>query len=117
MSKGYLQIELGGKKQGLKFNIGAFRFIGELTNGDPLRFAKSSDDLGEQYRIVKTLVHAGLLSNALSKGVDPDFTDKDVTAWVSELSAAEGSEIINAFAEANSTEKEDSDKKKLPVRK
>lgn len=107
----YIQVKLGGKQRGLKFNMGTFRFIGELTGKDPLRFEDSSNDLGEQYRIIKTIIHAGLLSNCISKKIEPDFDDGNVNEWVSELSAAEGVEVIEAFRTANQTVPEENKKK------
>lgn len=93
----YIKVKLGGKERGLKFNMGALRHLGEITQSDPLDFTNVADPL-KQFDFVKAIVHAGLLANADSKKSEPDFSDNDVIDWVSELSAQEAAEITQFFA-------------------
>lgn len=95
----YLRFKLGDKERGLSFKMGTLRHIGELTKSDPLDFAPTAD-ISKQYAFVKVIVWAGLLTNYDQKGAEPDFTEKDVTAWVDALSINEATEITTAFTKA-----------------
>lgn len=95
----YIKVKLGGKERGLKYNMGALRHLGEITQSDPLDFTNVADPL-KQFDFVKSIVHAGLLANADSKKSEPDFNEKEVIEWVSELSAQEAAIITSAFAKA-----------------
>lgn len=97
----YIKVNIGGTERGLSFKMGTLRHIGELTANDPLVFA-NSNGLAGQYGFFKTIVHAGLLANCDAKGVEPDFTDADVTRWVDDIDAAEASRIIGEFTKAYS---------------
>lgn len=111
-----MQLPLGGKQRGLKFNMGTLKFIGELTGGNPLNFNVDTNDLSGIYNTAKTIIHAALLSNCLSKRENADFDAEDVDAWVSELSMHESTAVLNAFAAANQSEPEP-DKKKQTVKR
>lgn len=112
-----MQVQLGGKPRGLKFNMGTLRFIGELTGNNPLTFDFSATDMTAIYNTARTVIHAALLSNCLSKRENADFDAEDVDAWVSELSVGQSTEILNAYAAANEVEKEpETGKKKLKVK-
>ena len=95
----YIRIKLGDKERGLSFKMGTLRHIGEITKADPLDFTTTTD-VSNQYNFVKTVVWAALLTNCDLKGIEPDFSEKDVTAWVDALSVTEAGEITNAFAKA-----------------
>jgi hypothetical protein len=82
MSKNYIQVDLGGKKCGLKFNFGTLEHIERETGEDPLGFTISGSKLISNVAIV---IYAGLLSNAECKGVEPDFTKDEVTRWVRQI--------------------------------
>ena len=85
--------------------MGALRHIGELTKQDPLDFTNVTD-FSNQYTFIKTIVHAGLLCNCDNKGIEPDFTEKDVIKWVDDLDAATATEITTAFSKAYSVKVE-----------
>lgn len=97
----YIKVHLGGKERGLSFKMGTLRHIGELTANDPLVFA-NQNGLSGQYGFFKTIVHAGLLANCYAKGVEPDFTEGDITKWVDDIDAAEASRIVGEFTKAYS---------------
>lgn len=95
----YISMILGGKERGLNFKMGTLRHIGELTQSDPLDFSVSSD-ISKQYGFVKTIVHAGLLANADAKGVEPDFTERDVVRWVDDMDLNDVTKVTTAFTKA-----------------
>ena len=92
--KNYLQLELGGKVRGLKFNIGTLKYLRELTGLDPMDFKAESNKFEELLPYATKILHAALLSNLLSKKEDRDFTSEDVDAWVNELSVSDLTTVI-----------------------
>lgn len=99
MSTDYIKVKLGGKERGLKFNMGTLYHLGTLSGEDPLKISQGGTLL-EQFNSLKNLIHASLLSNCDSQDKEPDFTEKDVHKWVSQLSSAEAKKISMAFAKA-----------------
>lgn len=83
MGADYQQIELGGTKRGLKFNIGTI-FIARKVSKDVTAYTQRKDT-DEELVPIATIVYAGLLSNCNSKKVDPDFSFDDVMDWILEL--------------------------------
>lgn len=83
--KNYIQLEVGGKLRGLKFNMATLEYIEEITGQDPLTFKAASSSFKDVREYAQTLLHAGLLSNCDSKGETPDFTADDVKKWFREL--------------------------------
>lgn len=103
MNKTYMTLFLGGQERGLKFNFGTLRFIGDLTGSDPLLLAGASN-VGEQFKYVKTIIHAALMSNYLSMKKQIDFTEAELIDWISELSMEQATSVTTAFAAAFSVE-------------
>jgi hypothetical protein len=67
----YIQIEIGGKLRGLKFNQMAVEvFTMHLT------------DVGFDASTVYAMMYAGLKANCYQKQEEPDFTFADVVDWV-----------------------------------
>ena len=97
MSKNYLQVELGGEKRGLKFNLGTLRYIGEITDKDPIDFSKQLGNLTDIYKVVYTIVHAGMLSNYDSLNKEADFSEKDINKWIGEWDLQAAISTANAF--------------------
>lgn len=93
--KNYLQIDVGGQKRGLKFNMGTYEAILELTGKDPLAYVPESNSYADLRPYAKNIFHAALLSNCRSQKVAPDFAQEDVDAWFDELSIQDVTLIIN----------------------
>jgi|GEM_PF-3313361 hypothetical protein len=92
---GYIEIEISGRKTGLKFNMYAIERMGEIK-GVPV----------SGVRYITALVYGGILGNAYAKQVEPEFTFEDVLEWVDENSggAFEGSileKIKDTFINSN----------------
>lgn len=69
----YIQIELGGKLRGLKFNQLAIEIAAEYRAGD------SSAVIGY------AVVYGGLRGNSYVKREEPDYTFENVTDWLDEI--------------------------------
>lgn len=70
----YIQVDIGGKLRGLKFNQYAHIIIQEKV--DP-SFPTAS--------INSALFYGGLKGNCFVKGEEPDFTFENVCDWIEEL--------------------------------
>jgi hypothetical protein len=66
----YVQIEIGGKLRGLKFNSIARHEYLAITEGKKNPIIHSSG-----------LIYAGLYGNCIVKREEPDFTFEDVCEW------------------------------------
>lgn len=72
----YIQIELGGKSRGLKFNQIALE-----TYIKHLKYEKE----GAVASAIFSTFYAGLIGNCYVKNEEPDFDFETVTDWVQEL--------------------------------
>lgn len=70
----YIQIEIGGRLRGLKFNRGAYVIF---TQSVDFEFFVATYAYG--------FVYAGLMGNCYVKREDPDFTFEQVCEWVDAL--------------------------------
>ena len=69
----YLQITIGGKERGLKFNQLAIETIAKLNDTETVS------------GLLYAMVYAGLKANLYVKREEPDFTFEQVCDWVDEL--------------------------------
>lgn len=69
----YLQIEIGGKKRGLKFNQLAIEIISKYNTGDT------------QSAFLYAMFYGGLRGNSYVKQEEPDYTFEEVCDWVDNL--------------------------------
>lgn len=66
----YLQLELGGKLRGLKFNQLAIEII------------STHNDTNTQSAFMYAMIYGGLMGNSYVKREEPDYTFEDVCDWV-----------------------------------
>jgi hypothetical protein len=101
----YIQIQLGGKLRGLKFNMFALE---EYTKriGIALNYAiktnknNAIEDVSlSQATLVYACVYSGLIGNYYAKEIDQDFTFEDVTDWVDAASNADLEAACNCLSE------------------
>ncbi len=99
----YIQIEIGGKLRGLKFNQYAHIIIQEKI--DPVHPSAS---------VNSALIYGGLKGNCYVKGEEPDFTFADVCDWVEDLSEDVLLSVYNIYMNTTAWKKmkEVDDKKK-----
>lgn len=103
----YIEIEIGGKLRGLKFNQGALiMFQGKVDKDNYVGTAGYG------------LVWAGLKSNAYVKGEEFTESFETVCDWVDLLSPETLTSIMNSFKETQSFKKvdEEPDKKKSQLK-
>lgn len=101
----YIQIEIGGKLRGLKFDQGAL-----------IEFKLKAKDSENPMFLAYSLVWAGLVSNAFRKGEDFEHSFEEVCDWADKLSEDNIQKILDAFQSTQSflpVVKEPTDKKKL----
>jgi hypothetical protein len=92
MSKTYLSLDIGDKKLGLKYNMGALETIVELTGRDDIGVFVSKD--------LCINIYAGLMGNAMAKDEELDLTLDDVRKIVRKWDfeeAQKASDIVTAF--------------------
>ena len=90
----YLQVELGGRKRGLKFNLGTIFFAKETSA------LAANMELDNDIKEAAVIVHSALLSNCRNKKEEPDFTFSDVVDWVYEIENLYTlTSITNAFSQ------------------
>lgn len=69
----YLQIEIGGKQRGLKFNQLAIELISKFNNGNT------------QSAFMYAMIYGGLMGNTYVKQEEADYTFENVCDWVDAL--------------------------------
>lgn len=79
----YIQVNIGGKDRGLKFNQMSMEV-----------FTKNLDESAPKASSIYATFYAGLLGNCYVKKEEPDFTFEDVTNWVDELYETDKETII-----------------------
>ncbi len=75
-----MQIEIGGKVRGVKFNQFAF----QEYSLNYVRYDKIAERYPELF-FVYTVIYAGLAGFCIQKTDDVDFTFTDIVEWVDEL--------------------------------
>jgi len=99
----YIQVELGGKQRGLKYNQMAVITMTKYMD---------YDNLAATYGYA--LVYAGLVANCYVKREEPDFDFEKVCDWVEELSPEKLIKIRDVF-EATQTFKKIADNATEPA--
>ena len=94
-----MRLELGGKEQGLKFNMGTLKHLKDITGGDPFSFF-IGEDIASQIKQIAVILQAALLSNYKSKQIEPDFTPADCERWAEDLGMDEALRVVNTFRAA-----------------
>jgi len=84
----YIQIEIGGKLRGLKFNQMAAVIIGQKVDID-----------NYQATAGYAMIWVGLKANCYVKGEEADFTFEQVCDWVDEVPQEVLLKVITAFQE------------------
>jgi hypothetical protein len=101
----YLQLDLGGVKRGLKFNMMTCELLEEITGQDPLQQLGIVKDRNfkELKGVVFDIFYAALLSNCKSKKEEPDFTKEQALDWFNfDLHPVYLYKIIQAFNSVHS---------------
>lgn len=89
---GYIQLELGGKKRGVKFGNYALMEYSKLNNTGVVEFDESNP-----IKLCADLVFCGLKNNCFVKKEIEDFTYDDVVLWIDDMPISQITDIINTF--------------------
>lgn len=92
---GYIQLELGGKKRGVKFGNYALMEYSKLNNTGVVEFNDENP-----IKLCADLVYCGLKNNCFIKKETEDFTYDDVVAWVDDMPVTQVVEITKVFEES-----------------
>jgi hypothetical protein len=92
---GYIQLELGGKKRGIKFGNYALIEYSKLNNKGVVEF-----DEQNPIKLCADLIYCGLKNNYFIKREVEDFTYDDVIAWVDNMPIQQITEVTNVFEES-----------------
>jgi hypothetical protein len=89
---GYIQLELGGKKRGVKFGNYALMEYSQL-NGTGVAEVLNENPI----KLCADLIYCGLKNNCYVKREVEDFTLEDVRSWVDSMDMQEINDVINTF--------------------
>ena len=89
--KNYLQLEIEGKVYSLKFNIGTYKHVKNLTGQDPLKYGAASEEFDDVMAFTEVIFQAAVLSAGGS------VTPEEAKMVVNELSAADVKLIIDLW--------------------
>ncbi len=92
---GYIQLELGGRKRGVKFGNYALMEYSRLNNTGVVEF-----DEQNPIKLCADLLYCGLKNNCFVKKEEEDFTYEDVVMWVDDMPMDKISEITMVFEES-----------------
>jgi hypothetical protein len=92
---GYIQLELGGKKRGVKFGNYALIEYSKLNNTGVVEFNEQNP-----IKLCADLVYCGLKNNCFIKKEVEDFTYEDVISWVDDMPIAQITDITKVFEES-----------------
>ncbi len=92
---GYIQLELGGKKRGVKFGNYALIEYSKLNNTGVVEFNEQNP-----IKLCADLVYCGLKNNCFIKKETEDFTYEDVVMWVDDMPIQQITEITQVFEES-----------------
>lgn len=92
---GYIQLELGGKKRGVKFGNYALMEYSKLNNTGVVEFTEQNP-----IRLCADIVYCGLKNNCFIKKEIEDFTYDDVIGWVDDMPISQITEITTFFEDS-----------------
>jgi hypothetical protein len=98
MSAGYIQLELGGKKRGIKFGNYALMEYSKINGTGVVEFNEENP-----IKLCSDLIYCGLKNNSYIKKEIMDYTMDDVLVWVDDMPMSQVTDVINLFEESVKT--------------
>jgi hypothetical protein len=98
MSTGYIQLELGGKKRGIKFGNYALMEYSKINSTGVVEFNEENP-----IKLCSDLIYCGLKNNSYIKKEIMDFTMDDVLIWVDDMPMSQVTDVISLFEESVKT--------------
>jgi hypothetical protein len=100
MSTGYIQLELGGKKRGIKLGNYALMEYSKINGTGVVEFNDENP-----IKLCTDLIYCGLKNNAYIKKEIFDFTLDDVILWVDDMPIEQINDVIDLFQSSIKTSK------------
>jgi hypothetical protein len=98
MSTGYIQLELGSKKRGIKFGNYALMEYSKINSTGVVEFNEENP-----IKLCSDLIYCGLKNNSYIKKEIMDFTMDDVLIWVDDMPMSQVTDVISLFEESVKT--------------
>jgi hypothetical protein len=98
MSAGYIQLELGGKKRGIKFGNYALMEYSKINGTGVVEFNEENP-----IKLCSDLIYCGLKNNSYIKKEIMDFTMDDVLVWVDDMPMSQVTDVISLFEQSVKT--------------
>ena len=97
--RGYYTTKLGGKNRTMHFSM---NFWANFTDLLGISLEQIGDVFagGVSLSNIRALIYAALLANDQEKGIEPDYNQYQVGAWLEDLKAEELEKIIEAMTES-----------------
>jgi hypothetical protein len=97
--RGYYTTKLGGKNRTMHFSM---NFWANFTDLLGISLEQIGDVFagGVSLSNIRTLIYSALLANDQEKGIEPDYNQFTVGAWLEDLQADELEKIIEAMTES-----------------
>ena len=92
MSAGYIQLELGGKKRGIKFGNYALMEYSKINGTGVVEFNEENP-----IKLCSDLIYCGLKNNSYIKKEIMDYTMDDVLIWVDDMPMSQVTDVIDLF--------------------
>lgn len=92
---GYIQLELGGKKRGVKFGNYALMEYSKLNGTGVVEFNEQNP-----IKLCADLVYCGLKNNCFIKKEVEDFTYEDVVLWVDDMPMQQITDVTKVFEDS-----------------
>ena len=102
--RGFVEIEIGGKKRPLKFNMNALASLSDRHN-IPLSVISKFDTDTMTISHIRTLVWAGLVEGYRVSGLPVDFTIEDVGEWITDTGIAVVNQVFDLYKKSAGTGK------------
>jgi len=84
-----LTLVINGQTYELKFNVGTYKILRDLTGQDPFTYAAASQDFHDVLEWTKNVFHAALLKGDQARGEKRTYTDEELTGIVEAMSTAD----------------------------
>jgi hypothetical protein len=97
--RGYYTTKLGGKNRTMHFSMNFWANFTELM-GVSLEGVGKIFEGGLSLKAIRALIYAALLAQDQEQGVEPDYNEFTVGAWLEDLDAELLNDIINAMLES-----------------
>lgn len=90
------EFDIDGVERGFNFNFKAFSYMEEATGFALDEIIEKLTGKGAKVDLLIKFFHSGARNYAEAKGAQIDFTENDVSDWISDIGLPKAFEMINA---------------------